>query len=314
MKGNRWMLSFGLLILMSAGVFGCGQEEGTGKTDEIKGTYLCYVNTEEDSLARESYEIQGETADEEVEDVLEEMQKEADSIDYRSAFPDHVSVTDWSLTDGRLDLTFSDSYLRMSKGEEVLLRAALVETLGQIIGVDEVGFFTGEGPLTDSDGQEIGYMSPEDFVQNTGSTLHSYQLQELKLYFAGEKGDCLEPETVSLRYNSSTSIEKLVVEQLIKGPEKEGMLAVIPPETRVLGVSVREHICYVNFDQEFLNGVPGVTPEATVYAIVNSLTESGNVSQVQISVNGESDIQYMNRIDLGKPLTRNPDLVEESDF
>lgn len=314
MKGNRWMLSFGLLILMSAGVFGCGQEEGTGKTDEIEGTYLCYVNTEEDSLARESYEIQGETADEEVEDVLEEMQKEADSIDYRSAFPDHVSVTDWSLTDGRLDLTFSDSYLRMSKGEEVLLRAALVETLGQIIGVDEVGFFTGEGPLTDSDGQEIGYMSPEDFVQNTGSTLHSYQLQELKLYFAGEKGDCLEPETVSLRYNSSTSIEKLVVEQLIKGPEKEGMLAVIPPETRVLGVSVREHICYVNFDQEFLNGVPGVTPEATVYAIVNSLTESGNVSQVQISVNGESDIQYMNRIDLGKPLTRNPDLVEESDF
>ena len=246
-----------------------------------------------------------------MEDVLEEMQKEADSIDYRSAFPDHVSVTDWSLTDGRLDLTFSDSYLRMSKGEEVLLRAALVETLGQIKGVDEVGFFTGEGPLTDSDGQEIGYMSPEDFVQNTGSTLHSYQLQELKLYFAGEKGDCLEPETVSLRYNSSTSIEKLVVEQLIKGPEKEGMLAVIPPETRVLGVSVREHICYVNFDQEFLNGAPGVTPEATVYAIVNSLTESGNVSQVQISVNGESDIQYMNRIDLGKPLTRNPDLVEE---
>lgn len=314
MKGNRWMLSFGLLILMSAGVFGCGQEEGTEKTDEIEGTYLCYVNTEEDSLARESYEIQGETADEEVEDVLEEMQKEADSIDYRSAFPDHVSVTDWSLTDGRLDLTFSDSYLRMSKGEEVLLRAALVETLGQIKGVDEVGFFTGEGPLTDSDGQEIGYMSPEDFVQNTGSTLHSYQLQELKLYFAGEKGDCLEPETVSLRYNSSTSIEKLVVEQLIKGPEKEGMLAVIPPETRVLGVSVREHICYVNFDQEFLNGAPGVTPEATVYAIVNSLTESGNVSQVQISVNGESDIQYMNRIDLGKPLTRNPDLVEESDF
>lgn len=314
MKGNRWMLSFGLLILMSAGVFGCGQEEGTGTTDEIEGTYLCYVNTEEDSLARESYEIQGETADEEVEDVLEEMQKEADSIDYRSAFPDHVSVTDWSLTDGRLDLTFSDSYLRMSKGEEVLLRAALVETLGQIKGVDEVGFFTGEGPLTDSDGQEIGYMSPEDFVQNTGSTLHSYQLQELKLYFAGEKGDCLEPETVSLRYNSSTSIEKLVVEQLIKGPEKEGMLAVIPPETRVLGVSVREHICYVNFDQEFLNGAPGVTPEATVYAIVNSLTESGNVSQVQISVNGESDIQYMNRIDLGKPLTRNPDLVEESDF
>lgn len=314
MKGNRWMLSYGLLILMSAGVFGCGQEEGAGTTDEIEGTYLCYVNTEEDSLARESYEIQGETADEEVEDVLEEMQKEADSIDYRSAFPDHVSVTDWSLTDGRLDLTFSDSYLRMSKGEEVLLRAALVETLGQIKGVDEVGFFTGEGPLTDSDGQEIGYMSPEDFVQNTGSTLHSYQLQELKLYFAGEKGDCLEPETVSLRYNSSTSIEKLVVEQLIKGPEKEGMLAVIPPETRVLGVSVREHICYVNFDQEFLNGAPGVTPEATVYAIVNSLTESGNVSQVQISVNGESDIQYMNRIDLGKPLTRNPDLVEESDF
>lgn len=104
-------------------------------------------------------------------------------------------------------------------------------------------------------------MMPDDFVQNTGSTLHSYQVRDLTLYFANEKGDALVPETVSVRYNSNLSVEKLIVEQLIKGPSQEGERAVVPPETQVLGVSSRDGICYVNLDQEFLRGVSGVDPE-----------------------------------------------------
>ena len=156
-------------------------------------------------------------------------------------------------------------------------------------------------------------MMPDDFVQNTGSTLHSYQVRDLTLYFANEKGDALVPETVSVRYNSNLSVEKLIVEQLIKGPSQEGERAVVPPETQVLGVSSRDGICYVNLDQEFLRGVSGVDPEVAVYAIVNSVIEGGGASQVQILVSGETDVSYMNRVTLSKPLTRNLDIVEETD-
>ena len=81
----------------------------------------------------------------------------------------------------------------------------------------------------------------------------------------------------------------------------------------MLGVSSRDGICYVNLDQEFLRGVSGVDPEVAVYAIVNSVIEGGGASQVQILVSGETDVSYMNRVTLSKPLTRNLDIVEETD-
>lgn len=303
--GIAFFLCLGLL-------FGCGGEE-TADPDTIDGTYLCYVNLDGDGLVREEYQIQGDSVREEIESVLSVMEKEPDSIDYKSAFPENVRVSEWNLEENRLDLVFTDSYFQMSKAEEVLLRAAVVESLGQISGVDAVSFFVGTEPLKDSDGNEVGYMTPDDFVQNTGSSLHSYQVRELTLYFASEKGDELVTENISVRYNSSLSVEKLIVEQLIKGPaDGEGRM-VIPPETRVLGVSVRDGICYVNLDDGFLNSTAGVDPELTVYAIVNSVADGGNAGQVQISVNGDSNFSYMNRVDLSKPMTRNLDLVKEDD-
>ena len=166
--------------------------------------------------------------------------------------------------------------------------------------------------MTDSQGNAIGYMGPEDFLQYKGSSLHQYQPKKLKLYFANENGDKLKPEEVSVRYNSNMSIERLIVDQLIKGPSGNGLGPVIPPETKVIGVSVKDTVCYVNLDDGFLNNTCAVDPVVTVYAIVNSIVDGGASSQVQISVNGESNIKYMGVIDLSKPLSRDQNIVEES--
>lgn len=113
-----------------------------------------------------------------------------------------------------------------------------------------------------------------------------------------------------MRYNSNMSVEKLVVEQLIKGPSMQEHQPVLPPETKLLGISVKDGICYVNFDDQFQSSVYGVNPELAIYSLVNSIVEAGNASQVQISVNGETDMKYQGVIDLSKPLSRNLDLEE----
>lgn len=314
MKQKQKIILAGIFLLTLFGMFGCGGTETMEEPQDAEGTYLCYVNAGEDALVRKNYEIQGESTDQAVRELIRVMKEEPDSIDYHSVFPENVRITDWELDGGRLTLTFSRAYLRMSGAQEILLRSAVVETFCQVRGVDVVAFLVGDEPLTDQDGQVIGAMGPEDFVKNTGSSLHAYQEKEIRLYFAGKDGAKLVPETVKVRHNINQSVEKLVVEQLIKGPSSQEELAVIPPETKVLGVTVRDHICYVNLDQGFLEGAPGVSPEITVYAIVNSVTESGGASQVQILVNGESNIQYMNRVDLSKPMTRDLDYVEEGAF
>ena len=55
-----------------------------------------------------------------------------------------------------------------------------------------------------------------------------------------------------MEYNSNISLEKLIVEQLIAGPPFEGAYPTIPSETKLLNISIKDNICYVNLDEGFL--------------------------------------------------------------
>ena len=147
-------------------------------------------------------------------------------------------------------------------------------------------------------------------MQNSGSALHSYQDATLKLYFSNETGDALKEETVTVKYSSNVSMEKLIVEQILKGPSQSGEYPTLNPDTKVLGVTVKEGICYVNLDENFLNVTYDVTPEVAIYSLVNSLIEGTDASKVQISVNGETKVSYMDSLDLSEPLKMNGNLVQ----
>ena len=89
-------------------------------------------------------------------------------------------------------------------------------------------------------------------------------------------------------------MERFIVEELILGPsgKVEGLYPTINPETKILGVTTQDGVCYVNFDSGFLTSVNNVQAETAIYSIVNSLTELGNVTKVQILVGGEVPAGY----------------------
>ena len=94
MKRNERMICLVMTFLLCLGLAaGCGREEETDPA-QIEGTYLCFVNNDGDGLVREEYEIKGDSTEEEIEDVLRAMKEEPDSIDYKSAFPENVQVTE----------------------------------------------------------------------------------------------------------------------------------------------------------------------------------------------------------------------------
>ncbi len=42
--------------------------------------------------------------------------------------------------------------------------------------------------------------------------------------------------------------------------------------------------------------------QVTIYSLVNSLTQGTGVGKVQISINGENHVKYMQTVDLSQPL------------
>lgn len=96
------------------------------------------------------------------------------------------------------------------------MRASIVCSLSEIEGVNAVLFTIDGESLKDSDGNSIGLMTEDDFVENTGSSPSAYQTVELTLYFANESGDKLVPQKVSARYSSNLSKEKMIVEKLMQ--------------------------------------------------------------------------------------------------
>lgn len=304
MKRLSYIICVLFVIVLS--LSGCKKSE----EELVEGTGVFYLNTEGTGLVKKAYTLKQDDKREQIEELLGELQKETESIDYVSVVPIDVEMEKWRLQGDKLHLYFSVNYNEMDSASEILLRAAFVQTLTQIEGVEYVDFYAAEQPVTDNKGDEIGYQNEDDFVQNIGSTLHSYQKVDLNLYFIGKDGKKLVKESRSVRYNSNMSVEKLIVEKLLEGPVNSELQAGFVPKTKALGVSVKDGTCYVNFDESFLTNTLAVDPKLVVYSLVNSIVDSGNAMKVQILVNGETNVKYQETIDLSQPFSRNLDVIE----
>lgn len=308
---RRMRAGISLVLAAATVVLACGCRDKTADIRNAEYT-IFHINAEGSGLVESVYTGNMEEPQKAVEQMLKALKKPDESIEEQPAIPKKVKVESFQLEDEKLEIYFNAEYGKMDTVQEVLTRAALVRSLTQIPSVSLVAFFVDGSPLTNKDGVEFGYMQSEDFVQNTGSNINSYEVTDLTLYFANETGDRLVEETVSVRYNSNLSKEKLIVEQLMKGPLGQGHQRTISQGTKLLGVSVKDGVCYVNFDEGMNRTIPGVKPEIMIYSIINSVTEGGSAGRVQISIDGDSNFNFQESVRLSEPLARDLDLVEEN--
>ena len=179
---KAYVSTFFLFVIFCFAAAGCGQKEAAGDIQ------IYYLNTEGTALATESYNWKSDQISERIEEVLERLRKPKDTVKCTSAIPADVLVTDYQIEGNRLDLYFSQEYELLNKSEEVLLRAAVVESMTQIEEVYLIQFYVKGKPLENNHGEAVGYMRKDDFVQNTGTALNSYQQENVTLYFADSSG------------------------------------------------------------------------------------------------------------------------------
>ena len=303
MRKWLWILLLTIPLLMA----GCREQQ---QVDE-SGYRIWYIKQDETCLKYENKELQSKNEEGLLREMMEVMRETPTDDELKPVIPEDVELLDFDFEHNQLYLDFSPEYKKMPKVYEVLCRAAIVRTLGQIDGVEYVDFQVNGEPLTDLEGKEIGLMNEDQFIENAGEEINAYKTADLTLYFSNKAGDKLVGQRVAMEYNSNISLEKLIVEQLIAGPPFEGAYPTIPSETKLLNISIKDNICYVNLDEGFLGTGYNVIESIPVYSIVNSLIENTDAQKVQISINGETNRMFRESINFDTIFEKNEGLIEQ---
>ena len=274
------LVTISMILLAS-----CGQEE---KEENVYPVY--YVSNSETRVEIHSHVMEADDPEKQLLELVECLGTNPEKLEYKAPFSMGFEVLGIEADEnGRLQIDVSAAYRELSVTTEVLVRAAMVRTLIQLPSVSAVMITVEGNTLYDSKNNEVGWMNAEQFINNDGNEINTYELARVRLYFADESGTRLIAADREKHYSTNTPLERFVVEELIAGPSGriEGLYPSVNGSTKIVNVTTKDGICYVNLDESFLTVVNNVSTEVSIYALVNSLVELSNVNQVQILINGE---------------------------
>lgn len=296
-----------LFVAAAIWLFGCGSNQ-----EEESEYTVYYVNVAGTRLMEVDYSPSAQTFDEMMEELLGELAKSPSG--YVSALPEGVAVNGYERGIDALRIDFSKEYYSLNNIEEVLLRAAIVKTFSQIPGVTKVMITVDSEQLTDAEGEPVPAMDANSFIDTKEGGINSYQYAALSLYFANQEGDKIVREIRDLHYSSNMVLERVVVEQLLKGPENSSLKPVLGSNVKIQNVYIQKGICTVNFDAE-VNKLPSesaLDAEAALYAIVDSICETcEDINGVKFEIDGDSDVWFRDEIDLNQIFMMNQSIIEE---
>ncbi|WP_054742371.1 GerMN domain-containing protein [Cellulosilyticum ruminicola] len=213
----------------------------------------------------------------------------------------------------RVNIDFKTSYNELSSVQRIAARAMLVESLCELDFIEGVTFSIEGKPMTGANDKEIGLVKAGDLLTGILDPNQATSKPIVTLYFASADDMKLVPEQRRIELNSSVQQEKTIIEELIKGPQTEGLLGTIPAETIVKDVTVKDGICQVDlsFDLKSKFFTTSESKYMMIYSIVNTLTESSKINKVAFLVDGKKDIEFTKDIDLRETFVRNNKIIEK---
>ena len=281
-----------LCLCLSCIISGCAKSSSSENSLKV-----FYLNSNRTVILSRMYDPASQTVEGQAEEILEQL-----ALDYPeeglSGPVKGFKIQEYSIKDNTITINCSAEYKELEKITEKLIRAAIVNTICGIEEIRKVTIRVNGALLVDERGNKSENMTPEQFIYNSGSEMLNYERTEMHLYFASEDGKKLVDTYRTVVYNGNIPMEKLVAEQIIKGPKGDFNYPTINADTKVVNVLTRDNICTITFDKTFLTNPYHVEPEVAIYSIVNSLTELPSIRQVQILIDGEEHPVFMEHYSL----------------
>ncbi len=205
---------------------------------------------------------------------------------------------------------FSKEFSNYHDPKYTMSVAAVSKTLCSLEFISGINILVDGVPAVSADGTPIGIIMQND-VAGADAPVEKAKV-DVVLYFGDAMGEGLTSERRMVEFPTSNIIEKIIVEELLKGPQGSQGISVIPTGVKVLSVETKNNVCFVNLSKEFIDKFSGgSTGEMlTIYSIVNSLTELDTVSAVQFLIEGEKR-ESLDHITLNEPIARDKSLIME---
>jgi len=154
--------------------------------------------------------------------------------------------------------------------------------------------------------------STQDVEQSEERIEETEKTVEVVLYFSDANAEKLIREKRMVNYETyKQNPQKVIVEELIKGPLDSKLYSVIPNGTKLLSVEVKDRKAIVDLSKDFIdNHNGGSTGEImTIYGVVNSLTELKDIDSVEFKIEGEVKEDFKGHMIFNEPFERDEEII-----
>lgn len=199
-------------------------------------------------------------------------------------FPAGTSLLSWELDGGLLRLDLSAPYGELTGVALTLTDYCLTLTLCQLDQVERVSI-TVDGSELPQRTRQI--LTPEDAIF-TGAEEEPRQITAV-LYFPRALGKGLGFEPRELTLTEDDDLYLTIAQNLMAGPQDPDLHTLLPEGTQLLGATLDDGICYINFSANFLTAAPPSQAEQNLllYSIIDTMGNLSAVTAVQLLVEGE---------------------------
>lgn len=308
---KRCLSIMGILLISAVLLFtGCGNEAGseTQANNSNISADVYYISGSGSDLVEEQLDLPDSSRKGQIRYLIEQLISPPDGN--VSPLCDGTTLNSVTIKDDIAIVDFSKEFLNEDDLKQALAPAAVAKTLCSLDYISGVQILVDGQEATGSDGKPLGIIRESDLVINRGEPTQAPKTT-LVLYFSDENAEYLVPERRTVEISSGDTVEKVILNELLKGPTEGGHYKTIPSETKILSVETKDNVCFVNLSKEFVDKHSGGTSSErlTVYSIVDSLTELGTIDRVQFLIEGEKREEFIHMV-FNEPIVRDKSIIK----
>lgn len=304
---RKYMIYLLVLVVLSLPA-ACIKKAAPQQSVLITENVLLYYGGEgNEKFVSEERQITYREGEDKYEATLKELIKGPGNQAYIANIPKNTGVYGTIKQNKDLLVNVSSDFLNFGGSvAEIVAVGSIVNTLTQFAEIERVKMLVEGEEYFGPSGEPRGFMEP--FAQNTTEAD-----TEVILYFSNDQATAVVAETRTISVPPGATREdtlNIVLEELIKGPQRPELHRTIPPEVKVQAVMIDGKIAIVDFSQEMhtrhWGGAAGES--MTINSIANTLTEFEGIDQVKMTVAGEP--MSIEHAVLEEPLPRNEGMIQ----